>query len=165
MLAIAGAKKVGLRRWLVSRIIDRFLSREDDSYFDWTKMNRSWLEREQKPIIVYYNDLVGDPITTVRSALDSLGIELIPNHEASIPSFAQLKNCYPDFFRKGVSGDWKQYFSPAQEMLFSSQHQAMMKTLNFPLPNLWPTAGVQRHSGSAFLEIDATQHRAGGSPT
>jgi len=132
MLVMAVAKRVGLRKWLVSRRIQRLLSPDHELYFDWSKGNRSWLEYEPKPIIVYFDDLTRDPIGTVTRAVDSLGIGLVAKSDRPIPSFAELKNRYQSFFRKGTSGDWKNHFTPAQEELFRSQHGEMMKTLNLP---------------------------------
>ena|SRR5882724_5155372 len=134
LLIVKGAKKLGLRTWMVSRRIDQLIrgNRKHDVYLDWTKMNRSWLEREPRPVIVYFNDLIRDPIATVTGAVDKLGIALVPSDDTPLPSFLELKNRYPNFFRKGTSGDWRNYFSPLQEELFRSKHQEMMKRLNFP---------------------------------
>jgi hypothetical protein len=134
MLIVTGAKKAGLRRWMVARRIDQLIrgNRKHDLYLDWTKMNRSWLERDRKPVVVYFNDLIRDPIATVTGAVDKLEIGLVPSQDGSLPSFPELKNRYPNFFRKGTSGDWRNYFSPQQEKLFKSRHQEMMKRLSFP---------------------------------
>ncbi|MBA3572229.1 MAG: sulfotransferase domain-containing protein [Pyrinomonadaceae bacterium] len=128
---ITSAKKVGLRHWLVSRRIDQLLRERSDSHLDWSTMNRSWLECEPKPVVVYFDDLVGDPIGTVTRAVDALDIGLVPRAEAAVPSFAKLKARYPNFFRKGTSGDWKEHLSPAQEALFWAKHEAVMNALNF----------------------------------
>lgn len=134
MLIVTSAKKAGLRRWMVARRIDQLIrgNRKHDAYQDWTKMNRSWLEREPKPVVVCFNDLIRDPIATVTGAIDRLGIRLVPNQNTALPSFLELKNRHPNFFRKGTSGDWRNYFSPSQEKLFRSRHHEMMKRLNFP---------------------------------
>ncbi|MEP6637635.1 MAG: sulfotransferase domain-containing protein, partial [Acidobacteriota bacterium] len=129
--AMTAAKKAGLRRWLVSRRIDRLLREKSDSYLDWTMMNHAWLERERKPVVIYFEDLIRDPISTVSGAIESLKIGLAPKTD-SVPTFAELKKHYPSFFRKGTSGDWRNHFSPAQEESFRSKHRAMMKTLDFP---------------------------------
>jgi hypothetical protein len=133
ILLIASAKKIGLRRWLVSRRIDQLLRETSDSDLDWSTMNRTWLERQPKPVIVYFNDLIRSPISTVTAAVDELGIKLIPRSGSSIPSFGHLKARYPSFFRKGAVGDWKAHFSPQQEKFFAAKHHTMMTALNFPL--------------------------------
>ncbi len=131
ILITTAAKKAGLRRWLISRRIDQLLREESDSSLDWSTMNKTWLEREPKPVIVYYNDLIRDPIGTVTGAVNELGSGLIPKPGVSIPSFRELKARYPSFFRRGTSGDWKNHFSPAQEELFMAKHEAVMNALNF----------------------------------
>ncbi len=131
MLAVAGAKTLGLRRWMISRQIDRLLSEESPLYFDWGTGNRSWLEREPKPVVVYFEDLTRDPIGTVTHAVNSLNIGLKLKSGGSVPSFDELKQRYPSFFRRGTSGDWRNHFSPAQEELFWLKHEEMMKALKF----------------------------------
>ncbi len=131
ILVMSGAKKGGLRKWMVSRKIDALLREERELYFDWSGGNRSWLEREPKPVVVYFDDLTRDPVGTVTRAVDSLGIGLAAKSESSVPSFIELKRRYPSFFRKGTSGDWKNHFSRAQEKLFRSQHGEVMEALNF----------------------------------
>ena len=96
-------------------------------------MNRSWLDRERQPIVVYFNDLIREPIATVTNAVDQLGMGLVADHDASIPSFAELQKRYASFFRNGISGDWKNHFSAAQSELFVTEHGPMMKRLNFPI--------------------------------
>lgn len=131
IVVMAAAKKAGLRRWLVSRRIDRLLREKSDSYLDWTTMNRSWLEREPKAVIVQFDDLIAEPVATVTDAVNRLGIDLSLRAGVPFPSFPELKARYPSFFRKGSSGDWKNHFSAAQEKLFMLKHQAMMKALSF----------------------------------
>ncbi len=116
-------KSVGLRRWLVSRRIDRL--------YGWAEMNRSWLDRKRKPVVVYFDRLIDDPIATVTEAVDKLGIGLSPRADASVPSFHELKKRFPSFFRKGRTGDWKKHFSPAQERMFMERNRDMMVALNF----------------------------------
>lgn len=133
ILIVSSAKAVGLRRWMVSKRIDQVLQENSGSSsdWDWTAMNRSWLERARKPVIVYFHDLVNDPIGTVTRAVDALEIGLVPKSGGAVPSFAELKKRYPSFFRKGTSGDWRNHLSPAQEKLFRSKHDSMMKELKF----------------------------------
>ncbi len=94
-LLVNGAMKLGLRKWMVSRGLDQLLRKKGDG---WTKMNRSWLERETKPVVVYFNDLICDPLRTVTRAVDALGIGLKVMPGTSVPSFAELKQRYPGFF-------------------------------------------------------------------
>ncbi len=123
-------KGLGLRKWLVSRRIDQMLARDESG---WVGTNRSWLERTPKPVIVRFDDLIRDPIGSATRAVDALGIGLVARAETAIPSFLELKERYPSFFRKGKSGDWRNHLSPGQERLFRMRSEEMMKTLHLPL--------------------------------
>ncbi len=122
-------KALGLRKWLVLRRIDRMLAQDESG---WVATNRSWIEREPKPVIVYFDQLVRDPIGTVTRAVDALGIPLVPKSR-TVPSFAELKRRYPSFFRRGKSGDWTTQLTARQEQLFRSRSAEMMKALDLPL--------------------------------
>ncbi len=116
---------------MVAKKIDALLRDQSELYFDWSGGNRSWLERDPKPVVVYFDDLTRDPVGTVTRAVDSLEIGLAPKSDSSVPSFIELKRRYPSFFRKGTSGDWKNHFSPAQERTFLSKNREMMQALKF----------------------------------
>lgn len=133
ILGVAGAKRLGLRRWMISALLNRLLRADDRSWWNWSTMNQSWLDRARKPVIVRFSDLVRDPIGAVTDAVDKLGVGLVPISGASIPSFVQLKEQFPNFFRKGTSGDWRTYFSPTQERMFRLRHQDTMEKLGFEL--------------------------------
>lgn len=131
ILMMGTAKKVGLRHYLVSRKIDRLLGEKSEPYLDWSATNRSWMERDPKPVIVYFNDLICNPVASVAGALKELEVDLVSSRSANLPSFPELNARYPSFFRSGTSGEWKRYFSPAQEDTFMSKHAEMMKALRF----------------------------------
>lgn len=131
MISVGVAKQTALRRRLVSRQLDRLLRNDDSPYLNWSLMNRSWLDHNPTPEIVYYDDLTADPVGTVRAAVDRLGLGLVPKIGVSVPTFGELKERYPSFFREGRSGDWKDYFTPRQEQLFLEKHREMMGRLGF----------------------------------
>ena len=64
----------------------------------------SWLENAGvPPAILKYEDLIADPRTALRRAIAVLEIDLVPNPDACLPSFHDLHNIDPDFFRRGVA--------------------------------------------------------------
>jgi hypothetical protein len=111
---IALLKRLGFRKHLVSRQVDRLLAARDSTYFNWGLMNRAWLGHSPKPHLVFFEDLIREPVETVRKAVRTLGLRL-EEDDKDIPDFESLKAAYPNFFRKGVSNDWTNWMSPAQE--------------------------------------------------
>lgn len=133
ILLISGMKQFGLRRRLVSWRIDQLLDQDHRLHYHWSTMNRSWLERKRKPVLIYFDSLIRDPVATVREAVSKLELDLTPNLDVTIPTFSELRKKYASFFRKGRSGDWKNHFSPAQMESFNSEHKPMMERLDFPI--------------------------------
>lgn len=120
--------RLGMRDRLVTKQLDRLLS-ADSTYLSWAAMNEAWLKEDPRPVIVHFNDLVANPVETVTGAVEALGIELPRKAGQKLPTFDELKAQYPNFFRKGKSGDWKNWFSDGQEKRFWERSGAVMKEL------------------------------------
>lgn len=133
IILISSMKRFGLRKRLISWRIDQLLDQNHRLHYHWSTMNRSWLERKRKPVLVYFDALIRDPIATVTEAVNEFELSLIPDRNVAIPSFVELQKQYSSFFRKGVSGDWQNHFSVAQNELFKIEHEPMMKRLNFAI--------------------------------
>jgi len=80
----------------------------------WARFIGSWLQVSQA--VVRYESLRSEPQATLAALLDSLGIEL-PLCERKMPEFGELHEVLPDFFRKGLVGEWRDVLTEAQEQL------------------------------------------------
>jgi hypothetical protein len=68
----------------------------------WGTTVLSWLRVEQRRVLLTYEDLVAAPEASVGQVVEGLGLR--PNPDASVPSFADLRDRDPQFFRRGISG-------------------------------------------------------------
>lgn len=131
-------KKSGKRARLKYRIgIDRFdqtlrdliVSQEyggwGNNVLDWTRRRR-----DGATFAIRYEDLVSDPITWLKSSLDALQIELgFVGQEP--PSFDDLHEKWPEFFRKGKIGSWQEEMTKDVHEFFWSQHAEAMEAFGY----------------------------------
>lgn len=118
------------------QLIARLIHGKASGFGNWSEHVRLWLRhRQPAPVLVRYEDLAHDPMGTVLSALESLGIE-IPGQaeEVKIPGFDELNQASSDFFRKGVSGAWKEDFDKDLERHFWRWNRLGMRLTGYESP-------------------------------
>lgn len=118
------------------------LAREGSFFGGWSRNVKEWTKKAA--IIIYYEDLIRDPIKEVER-LRSI-MELPPPQIDKLPTFKSLKNGTPrygngrktmsteekqqfvnKFYRKGVSGAYKEDMPPFFQWLFWLRNSTMMK--------------------------------------
>ena len=109
---------------LLRRIVGR-------RYFDWPGHYRAWRERPAGSTVVKFESLIRQPESTTQGALDALGLGLIRRTEAEIPTFHQLHENDPKFFRAGRVGQWQAEMSPEMEELFWREHHEGMRLAGY----------------------------------
>ncbi|XP_004477606.1 sulfotransferase 1E1 [Dasypus novemcinctus] len=122
-------------------------------YGSWYKHTRSWWEKRENPhvLFLFYEDMKEDIRKEIKKVMQFLGrkpseelVEKIVHHT----SFQEMKNnpatnytTLPEeamnhkvspFMRKGITGDWKNYFTVALNERFNMHYEQQMKgcTLN-----------------------------------
>ena len=104
----------------------------DIDYGNWGENVTQWTEREQRTILVRFEDLIREPENQIRRALSELTIcGSIPKQGKNFPSFEELHKKWPQFFRKGSSKNWQKEMEPNLQDLFWQYHGDVMQRLNY----------------------------------
>jgi hypothetical protein len=117
----------------------------------WFEFNQAWL-KEQKTNgnvhLVHYEDLLADTRSTVSKLLqktypditiDAEKINNVVNQFSFENQASRLKGDEDahSFLRKGISGDWKNYFGPEECTLFKKYTQNMLVDLGYEADLNW----------------------------
>lgn len=124
----------------------------------WSGYNRSWLDQTDLPVhLVRYEDLQDDAGGVFRRALAFAHVDVTVEEAAKAACFADFEELKKQeaergfreaprvrpgggFFRRGVSGAWRDELSPEQVARIEADHAAMMLRLGYELSN----AGEER---------------------
>lgn len=107
----------------------------------WSRNVSAWLNRTGRKSVVRYEDLIQDPVNTVRTAVEPLIGR--PLNSATVPSFDALHESVPWFFRKGRIGTWKEDLPTRLQDLFLQHHGDMLRQLGYEaFPSAAETNGV-----------------------
>lgn len=95
----------------------------------WSANVMAWTTRPGTRVIKY-EDLVERPIEIVSECLDWLGINWI-ERACDIPTFGELNERYPRFFRSGTVGGYRKHMSKFIEQEFWRKHHIAMVAMNY----------------------------------
>ena len=102
-----------------------------ETYGNWSANVRAWIGRDAPTTIVRFETLIKDPVSIIREAVASLGIE--PREaQRDAPTFDELHKENPMVFRAGVVGTWRKEMSAELEELFWQLHGSQMEALGYP---------------------------------
>jgi sulfotransferase family protein len=106
------------------------IEREDHDYGSWSGNVRAWTNREAPTEVIRFEELILDPVATVRAAAESLGVRL-RNPAGEPPDFERLRKADPGLYRRGKAGSWKAELPPKLEERFWQLHGAEMEALGY----------------------------------
>lgn len=96
----------------------------------WSQNVTAWADRVGRDHLVRFEDLVRDPLTVSMRALQHLCINKRPVGVAP-PSFQELHNSIPWFFRRGKIGAWRDEMPVHLQELFLRYHRDAMAQLGY----------------------------------
>jgi hypothetical protein len=106
------------------------IERVDHAYGSWSESVREWSRRGGPTAIVRFEELVEDPITAVRDAVESVGVSL-GEPVGELPPFRELHAQNPIVFRRGKVGSWRSELPAELEERFWELHGAQMLVMGY----------------------------------
>jgi hypothetical protein len=97
----------------------------------WSENVSQWIEREGVTFQIKFEDLIKNPYQCIAAAMEELNFQKEMLSSNSIPSFEELHRKYPQFFRQGQSGKWRQEMSQPLQDLFWQYHGEVMESLGY----------------------------------
>lgn len=99
---------------------------------NWSTHIVEWTSRsDQQVFIVPYEKLCSDPDFWLDQAITSLQLPIQKGEEQEMPNFEELKEKWPQFFRKGKISSWKEEMPKHLHELFWKHHEQGMKVLGY----------------------------------
>ena len=108
------------------------------TYGGWSQHVNVWTDPARRaPLhLVRYEELIASPEAVVGRAIEA--VEAATGRTAgretaagSLPSFEELNRKWPDFFRKGTTGAWRDDMPPELHELFWEHHGSAMQALGY----------------------------------
>jgi hypothetical protein len=99
----------------------------------WNENVLRWVRQRPKgkTVVIRYEDLVKDPESELSNALKSLGLSQEKVDGGTKPSFEELHAKWPEFFRKGKSGSWREEMSEELHKLFWDRQGEAMAAVGY----------------------------------
>lgn len=112
----------------------------------WGGHVESWLDAPIQRLLLKYEDMLSEPVTTFSAAARFLGFDATPaSVEAAVDAvcferlraaedrdgFNERQPAQDRFFRRGVAGGWKDSLTAAQIARIEADHGAMMSQLGY----------------------------------
>ncbi len=96
---------VGSDREAFLRVL-RELILSDGHFGGWSRNALAW-KRRARTVWLRYEDLTRSPADLLHGALTAVGHEPLVQHDGPLPSFQDLHQAFPWFYRKGQGGSWR----------------------------------------------------------
>ena len=102
-------------------------------YGGWSGNVHAWLNRPAAAHtrVIRYEDLVAQPEHVLGQAMEGFGISMSAHDGQSMPDMASLHARWPQFFRKGRAGSWREEMPPELHELFWRHHERVMVELGY----------------------------------
>jgi len=97
-----------------------------NNVFSWTKRRK-----DAHTFVIRYEDLINEPYKIVIEAIKSLNLNISNNEKGNVPTFEELHNRWPNFFRKGKVSSWKKEMTEELHELFWKYHGEAMTLFGY----------------------------------
>jgi glycosyltransferase involved in cell wall biosynthesis len=107
----------------------------NEEYFGgWGHHVLAWTRRHAPTVLVKFENVIhwADPLSSVRQALNRVGYPLPKEITTTVPpTFAELHQIHPKFFRKGQIGEWQTEMPTELQKLFLEKHGKAMHEMGY----------------------------------
>ncbi len=122
-----------------------------ETFGGWSRNVDAWINRVGPEMVIRYEDLIEDPINILAGTLGRLGL-CSPTCAEEPPSFEELHDAVPWFFRRGKAGSWREEMPPDLQNLFLERHGETLLRLGYPdKPSL--SVRAAKHGLSKFATV------------
>ena len=101
-----------------------------DRFGGWSRSVNAWANRVGWDRIVRYEEVIRDPVRTLVTALTRIGGDWELN-DTTFPSFRELHDMVPWFFRRGKPGSWCNEMPSHLQELFMEIHGSTLRHLGY----------------------------------
>lgn len=102
-----------------------------DPFGGWSANVLAWTSRAAPTAVIRFESLIEHPVETVGEALRTIGITPPEGDDLDIPRFDKLHEEFPQFYRRGQVGAWRDEMPPKLEQLFWKRHGAAMTAMGY----------------------------------
>jgi len=108
-------------------------------HVNWSSHAHSYLESGNNVLLVKYESLLNNGVTELKKITEWLGYNYAGDFHKVVDKFSfenisnrkQGSEKRNSFLRKGISGDWKNYFNHEAQVLFNEYHGEMLERLGY----------------------------------
>ncbi|MBX3063939.1 MAG: sulfotransferase domain-containing protein [Anaerolineae bacterium] len=109
----------------------RMLVETDVSFGGWSGNVLAWLARTTPTAVLKFEDLIRYPLECVEQALNEVDYHPPQRHADRPPTFEELREAEPQFFRKGRVGAWRDEMPNDLHDLFWQRHAEAMDRMGY----------------------------------
>jgi hypothetical protein len=111
------------------------LIESSEHYGGWSGNVQGWLRRDRsgagQTLVIRYEDLLVNPDACLQRVIEKCGIAPAAGGGRVMPDLATLHDRWPQFFRKGKAGSWREEMSRELHELFWQHHGETMQLLGY----------------------------------
>ncbi len=104
----------------------------DNPFGGWSANVLAWTQRTAPTAVIRFEDLIADPVGSVREGLAKIDFLPPEDPNARVPDCEELRQKFPAFYRKGQMGSWREEMPPRTQILFWERHGDAMRQMGYP---------------------------------
>ena len=112
-------------------LIDLIVS-SDRNYGSWSENVKYWMGRDSNTCVIRFEELLKNPYEHIAKVMKAMNVQTnVLIKDSKIPSFEELNTKWPQFFRQGKSGNWRQDMTSEIQDLFWKYHGEVMEEIGY----------------------------------